>query len=275
MNDDGGGEKVKCEKFVFQATISEFKPNPPYCIEAPIHVSHPIHGTHPIKIPTLSNNDGCTSSSSSSPIILYMERGQNTFVEKTKNASLLPNHNVQGILCSNNNSTWPYTMKDSTGKGGTIPIVMVKKSDGQIIHSLLMKQKKENETKDINNEIGQVQQKQQTSMELKTQIKATKKSNDQNSCIIFTDVYKINDKITQLPTCQHFFHESCILQWLESHNTCPFCRIELPLEDEKEEDERRRRNTSTSTSGMNNGGNSLQNAGEGDNERRQWESIFG
>jgi len=35
--------------------------------------------------------------------------------------------------------------------------------------------------------------------------------------------------IIQLP-CMHYFHEHCALPWLESKNTCPNCRYQLPTE---------------------------------------------
>lgn len=27
--------------------------------------------------------------------------------------------------------------------------------------------------------------------------------------------------------CEHIFHDNCIIQWFEIHNTCPLCRLEL------------------------------------------------
>ncbi len=186
-------------------------------------------------------------------------------------------------------------MKDSTGKGGIVPIVMVQQSDGKIIHSLLKKQQQLAKSQSNIDSDSDSKNKNKNSctetMSIQATINAIKKSNDQNSCIICTDCYKVNDKIIQLPQCKHFFHENCILHWLESHNTCPFCRKELPLEDKKEEDERRRRATSSrgngsgsgSGSGSGNGstnGSSAVGTGGSRNivnvgEAEQWESIFG
>lgn len=275
-----GSTTTESKKYIFPATISEFKPHPPYSIHGSLHLSQPIKGAGPIIIctDTTTTTTGSKTnpsptpnpSSPSSPVILYMERGQNTFVQKTANASSIPNVNVQGIICSNNNSTWPYTMKDSTGKGGHLPIVMIQKSDGQILHALL-KKKKTIMKKNTNTN---------TSMTLHTQIEAIKKSNDQNSCIICTDLYNINERIIKLPLCNHFFHERCIMHWLKNHNTCPYCRKDLPLEDKDEEDERRRRNTSTSgyngtTSSSVSTSNANDTSNSGNDSRQQWETIFG
>jgi len=27
--------------------------------------------------------------------------------------------------------------------------------------------------------------------------------------------------------CGHFFHKSCLLSWLEQHQSCPICRIAI------------------------------------------------
>ena len=47
---------------------------------------------------------------------------------------------------------------------------------------------------------------------------------------------------TILVPCGHMFHEGCITQWLNIHNSCPVCRFELPTDDAEYEMERNQRN---------------------------------
>lgn len=274
--DGGGCEKKEHESiYTFHAAVSEFYPFPPFTIQGSLHASQPIHGTHPITIPTLSSFNS-TSLSSLSSVVLFMERGGDiTFLQKCQNASSFQinynnnneNINIAGIICANHNTTWPYTMKDSTSKArgqgqgqqkyNQIPIIMIQKSDGEILQSLLEKDKNQNN--------------------VQVQIQATKKPQNSNTCIICTDYYQTNDVILQLPLCKHLFHEGCIVHWLKDHNTCPYCRIELPLENDKEEDERRRRLTSNHNSGSGIGNNNNNSSGNenDDDARQQWETIFG
>ena len=54
---------------------------------------------------------------------------------------------------------------------------------------------------------------------------------DENvQCAICMEDFKLNDEARQLP-CKHFFHESCITEWLKLHGTCPVCRKTLNGED--------------------------------------------
>lgn len=42
--------------------------------------------------------------------------------------------------------------------------------------------------------------------------------------------FKVDDEAKKLP-CKHYFHPSCILEWLKLHGTCPVCRKNLNGED--------------------------------------------
>jgi len=53
-------------------------------------------------------------------------------------------------------------------------------------------------------------------------------------CTVCKDKYLLNEECDLLP-CGHFFHQDCILPWLELHNTCPICRYELKTDDREYE----------------------------------------
>ena len=50
-----------------------------------------------------------------------------------------------------------------------------------------------------------------------------------DTCTVCHDDYEEGTTVVELP-CTHCFHEDCIMPWLETHNTCPVCRKELPAD---------------------------------------------
>lgn len=54
--------------------------------------------------------------------------------------------------------------------------------------------------------------------------------NDDTACAICKDVLTVGTEANQLP-CRHLYHPSCILPWLNTRNSCPLCRYELPTDD--------------------------------------------
>ena len=47
------------------------------------------------------------------------------------------------------------------------------------------------------------------------------------SCVVCQMDFEDGDNVVRMP-CEHRFHAGCLLPWLETHNTCPTCRHELP-----------------------------------------------
>lgn len=45
-------------------------------------------------------------------------------------------------------------------------------------------------------------------------------------CPVCKDDYALGEIVRQLP-CNHLFHDSCIVPWLEQHDSCPVCRKSL------------------------------------------------
>ncbi|CAG9579806.1 unnamed protein product [Danaus chrysippus] len=62
-------------------------------------------------------------------------------------------------------------------------------------------------------------------------LKEVKIEDENQNCPICLKKFNINDTAKVMP-CQHLFHEKCILTWLNQTNSCPFCRHELPTDDE-------------------------------------------
>ena len=52
------------------------------------------------------------------------------------------------------------------------------------------------------------------------------------SCSICFEV--LEEKDTCKTKCNHSFHTSCLLKWINSHSNCPMCRTEL-VEKKKED----------------------------------------
>lgn len=53
------------------------------------------------------------------------------------------------------------------------------------------------------------------------------------SCSVCLDDLELGSQAKKMP-CEHKFHSSCILPWLELHSSCPVCRFELPSDETKD-----------------------------------------
>ena len=51
------------------------------------------------------------------------------------------------------------------------------------------------------------------------------------ACTVCHDAFEGGAEVLELP-CGHCFHDECISPWLDTHNSCPVCRFELPTEEE-------------------------------------------
>lgn len=212
------------------AVSGDFGPTPPiHLTDKPLVLAEPRTG----KGGKLTDT---TKAAAHGGSILYMERGDGiSFVRK---AMMAQNAGASAVVIGNNTSiAWPYIMKDSVGEHRTlglkIPVVMVKQSDGQLL----------------------VKACQETTQTCTFSIRPAT-----NECIICVERLGVGQTVLQLPDCAHVFHETCAMTWLKTHNSCPYCRRELPTDDEEYEAERRRTqrthagsNTTTSSSHEANG----------------------
>jgi hypothetical protein len=63
----------------------------------------------------------------------------------------------------------------------------------------------------------------------------------ENTCSVCKEDFIIGSKMMDLP-CNHYFHEECIMPWLNQHDSCPICRFELKTDDDDYEKMKLQRN---------------------------------
>lgn len=56
-------------------------------------------------------------------------------------------------------------------------------------------------------------------------------SSNTDQCPVCLKEFDRNTTAKSMP-CRHVFHKECIIPWLLKTNSCPFCRYELPTDDE-------------------------------------------
>jgi E3 ubiquitin-protein ligase DOA10 len=49
---------------------------------------------------------------------------------------------------------------------------------------------------------------------------------DEAACTVCQQDYAAEDEIVSLP-CKHWFHRSCVFQWLQTSKQCPMCMREV------------------------------------------------
>lgn len=173
------------------------------------------------------------------PFVAYVDRGDGiTFVQKAiacqeaGKDSDKPNEKslCVGVIVGNAGTAkevWPYAMQDTKNEaetfGLTVPVVMVRRDDGQKLVQWAAKKQSGSDAL------------QYTPCQMQVNPK------EEHSCPVCAEVYVAGATTVRLPTCGHVFHEKCAMMWLTKHNTCPYCRKELPTENEEYEAERRRR----------------------------------
>ena len=54
------------------------------------------------------------------------------------------------------------------------------------------------------------------------------KNKEENKCAICLEIFSIGDKVSYLP-CFHYFHSSCIKNWIKIRSKCPFCNNIIKL----------------------------------------------
>lgn len=142
--------------------------------------------------------------------IVVLKRGKVTFLDKLRQAQAAGA--VAAIVCQAHD-TWPFVMTDNdpaAGVGLTIPLLMVSKKDASIIEGMF------------------------ATCRVDRCIDADVCSERIDPlCSICHDSFAAGDIVLKLP-CRHMYHESCVISWLESHNTCPLCRHTMPVQDATE-----------------------------------------
>ena len=194
------------------AIPAEFGPSPPYDITGELKSF--LSCENDILLSQKNHNKIQLQNQSKSSMIAYMIRGKGiSFAERAIYAQKV---GAKALIIANHVSTWPFVMKDSKQiiKDTSIPVVMISQKSHLKLSPFLT-----------------------TPMSCRIHVNPNPlDEEDANACIICRDPYQVGDTVMRLPTCFHTFHESCAMAWLTKRNTCPYCRKELPSENNREKE---------------------------------------
>ncbi|KAF4526012.1 hypothetical protein B566_EDAN000805, partial [Ephemera danica] len=79
-------------------------------------------------------------------------------------------------------------------------------------------------------------------------VQIAKEQVDQSlQCSVCWEDFTLGENVRKLP-CEHFYHDNCIIPWLELHGTCPICR--KVLHEEGGDDQSRANNVAAATNSL-------------------------
>ena len=138
--------------------------------------------------------------------IVILERGKVTFAQKALAAQAA---GAIALVITQNAAIWPFLMTDSAGELSStmsldIPVVMISQADAAIVGNLISVKR--------------------TDAILRVTLKDT-------ICSICQDEVEEGQEVLKLH-CRHVYHTTCVVSWLQSHNTCPLCRLQMPNDEE-------------------------------------------
>jgi len=102
----------------------------------------------------------------------------------------------------------------------------------------------------------------------------------QTTCHICQEEFVENEMVCQIIGCNHIFHKPELLTWLQNHNNCPVCRLELRPNRQTNDDRRTTRPSRTNTTNTTNttnrepNRNTLRNTQSTQNIERSLTDIF-
>jgi Ring finger domain/PA domain len=215
-----------------------------FCLNAVLRLADPLTGHKVGSNPTSAELQHAPLATApchdQRPVIYYFVRGGGvSFVRKALVAQA-----AGAVACVIGNhvpSPWPFSMCDSTNEAAatslTIPTVMVSQAHGEALHRAIRSAHGAELSCTLR-------------MEPTLCDDTVSSSSSTESCVVCAEVYAAGHTIVTLSGCGHTFHEACALQWLQRHNTCPYCRHSLPLQDEELE-RRRQQQQNSATDGNN------------------------
>ena len=138
--------------------------------------------------------------------IVMFRRGKVPFAEKIQRAQAA---GAAAVIICQSFDTWPFVMTDSSVQDGIvrIPVYMLSKPDSVIVDGIIARLKH--------------------GVDIEGFVQCL---NRDSSCSICHDMMQSGEVVLKLH-CRHCYHESCVVSWLEAHNTCPLCRNTMPIDE--------------------------------------------